>query len=116
MGNLKDAIQRVRLRQNNASSQSYNYALSASKEMMYASSLLIYQFETEIYIGKNRINGKVEFIGLSEVLDLIIKEYLRSDLNDKLTPSACWNKPIKDQLDAAIRGVLVSNGIMRRTL
>jgi hypothetical protein len=116
MGNLKYAIKRIKARQKKSDTTSYNSGISSSKDLLYSSSLLIYQSETEIYVGKNRIDGKNGFVDLSEVLDLIIKEYLRADLKDKLTPSACWNVPIKNQLDAAIRGVLVSNGIMRRTL
>lgn len=110
MGILRETIKKLKNRNLQNQNVGINYL---SREMMYASSLIIFQAGDEIQLGKNRINGQTGFIKLSEALDFIIKEYMRSDLTDELTPSACWNVPIKEELDIVIREVLKKHGVLK---
>ena len=110
MGILRETLQKLRNRKLQNQNIGVNYL---GREMTYAASLIIFQAGDEIHLGKNRINGLTGFIKLSEVLDFIIKEYMRSDLTDELTPSASWNVPIKEELDIVIREVLKKHGVLK---
>lgn len=112
MGALKKAIERIKRRQKDSSGGSYSVGPNPTREMMFSASLMIYQNANEIYVGKNRIGSENGFMELSDVIELIVTEYFRTDLTEILTPSACFNVPIKKELDEAIREVLRKHKII----
>lgn len=113
MGILHDVIEKIKKRKKEASPSSYAVGVNyTGREMTYSSSIIIHQNGDEIHIGKNRISSEIGFCTLSTAMELIIREYMRSDCTDTLTPSAMFNIPIKEDLDIAIREVLVKHKIL----
>lgn len=108
MGLIRNTIEKIKNRKKFGDTIGTNIT---GMKLMYVSSLVIYQHSNEIYIAKNR-HGKTGEVSISEIIDFILKEYYKDDLKDELTCSACWNIPIKKELDEAIRKVLESHGVI----
>lgn len=113
MGILRDTLKKLKIRAKQSNPPQYGGVNFFGREMTFAASLIIHQSGDEIYVGKNRITVENGFVELSTALDLIIKEYMRVDCIETLTPSAMFNVPIKEELDLAIREVLKKHKIIR---
>jgi hypothetical protein len=108
MGRLRDLLQKqAKKKKNGTYGGSYH-----SLEMTYVSDLILYQSQDELYLAKSRY-GNNGFVKLSQVLELIIQLYLNSNLKEELTPVAFFNEPIKEDLEKAMKGVLIKHGLIK---
>lgn len=108
MGRLREVLRKQKLmREKGRIGGSFE-----SLEMTYMADMILYQSQDELYITKSRL-GNNGFIKLPDLIDIILKIYINSDLTEEFTPVAYFNEAIKKDLEEAMNSVLFKHGLRK---